>query len=192
MKNIKEAYELHCGIPSDIFEHLPVLKKYGEKCKHITEMGVRSVVSTYAFLSANPEKLISYDIDYNENIETARRLAKAEKVNFNFIQADVLNIDIEKTDLLFIDTFHIYDQLKMELLLHSRKVNKYIILHDTTAYAQVGESAVYPVQDSVKHNYKGDDTGIWPAVLEFIQDNPEWIIELKLENNNGLTILARK
>ena len=33
--------------------------------------------------------------------------------------------------------------------------------------------------------------GIWPAVEEFLKDNPQWTIRKKYENNNGLTILGR-
>jgi hypothetical protein len=33
--------------PSDINEHIPTILKYGQECEHITEMGVRWVVSTW-------------------------------------------------------------------------------------------------------------------------------------------------
>ena len=33
--------------PSDINEHLPTIIKYGQECDHITEMGVRGIVSTW-------------------------------------------------------------------------------------------------------------------------------------------------
>jgi len=34
--------------------------------------------------------------------------------------------------------------------------------------------------------------GLWPAIEEFLAMHPEWIIERRYTNNNGLTILARK
>ena len=36
------------------------------------------------------------------------------------------------------------------------------------------------------------ERGLWPAVLEFLADYPEWEIEKRYVNNNGLTVLARK
>ena len=50
MIDFKELYENSCRERSDINEHLPTLYEYACKCKHITEMGVRTGVSTTAFL----------------------------------------------------------------------------------------------------------------------------------------------
>ena len=61
--DLENNYTIRCEQPSDINEHLPTLKKYAEECEHITEMGVRWVVSTFAFMAGLPKKLISYDID---------------------------------------------------------------------------------------------------------------------------------
>jgi len=63
--SILSIYENLCEVSSDINEHLPILKKYTENCNHVTEMGVRSIVSTWAFLAGNPNTLISYDINNN-------------------------------------------------------------------------------------------------------------------------------
>jgi hypothetical protein len=176
--NLQEIYNEKYQETSDINEHLPVLKQYAEKCNHITEFGVRWVVSTYAFMMGRPKKLRSYDITPIENHNVSREdlisLAKENDVDFEFIEGDTLQINIEETDLLFIDTWHTYDQLKKELELHNNKVRKYIILHDTTTFGKVGE---------------GHPVGLWPAVEEFLNINNNWVIEEKLENNNGLTIL---
>ena len=64
---LNEIYEKMCEKPSDINEHLPTLKKYASECDHITEMGVRTVVSTYALMMGKPKKLISIDITPIEN-----------------------------------------------------------------------------------------------------------------------------
>lgn len=184
MEKILKKYQELCDIKSDINEHLPILKEYAEKCKHITEMGTRYVVSTWAFLASNPEKLICYDIltglnmdIFNKNISEISECSKEENIEFIFDKKDVLAIEIEETDLLFIDTYHIYEQLSKELSLHASKAKKYIILHDTTTFAIDGENQ--------KHG------GIWKAVEEFLYKNEDWKIEKRFENNNGLTILKR-
>ena len=187
MEEILKKYNDLCNTPSDINEHLPVIKKYSEECEHVTEMGVRYVVSTWALLASKPKKIVCYDIltgldmnIFNNNISELSDRAKEENVDFSFIQADVLNIEIEDTDLLIIDTYHEYNQIKQELNLHAIKVKKYLIFHDTTTFGEFGETFKEP-----------NTVGIWPAIEEFLNNNPEWKIQERLTNNNGLTILKK-
>lgn len=187
MDQIIQKYENLCSTPSDINEHLPTIKKYAEECEHITEMGVRYVVSTWALLASKPKKIISYDIltglDMNifkKNINDLSENAKLFGVDFLFINEDVLNVDIEPTDLLLIDTYHEYNQLKKELELHAPKVKKYLIFHDTTTFGEFGETFKEP-----------NTKGIWPAIEEFLEKNTDWEIKEKFVNNNGLTILKK-
>ena len=62
MDKILEKYKQVSETHSDINEHLITLKKYTEECDTVVEMGVRSIVSTWAFLAGNPKKLISLDL----------------------------------------------------------------------------------------------------------------------------------
>lgn len=180
MNQLQQTYERLCNQPSDINEHLPTLKKYAEECEHITEMGVRWVVSTYALLMGKPKKLISYDIN-PINSEPIQEMVKGD-TDFEFRVGDTTKIEIEDTDLLFIDTLHHYNQLKLELHLHSNRVKKYIIFHDTTTFEWIGES----------YEGKMDEKGLWYAIEEFLEHNTGWEILERYTNNNGLTILKRK
>lgn len=189
METLKQKYQTLINTPSDINEHLPTLKKYAEECDHITEMGVRWIVSTYAFLIGKPKTLISIDIQspntWGASLAPVQMYALEEDINFNFVLGNTLEIDIEPTDLLFIDTWHAYKQLKGELERHHSKVNKYIILHDTSNFE-------FHDEDSYEAwGWKGDNKGIWPAIEEFLHTNPEWVIHERYTNNNGLTILKR-
>ena len=100
-KKINETYT----IPSDINEHIPTLIKYGKECKHITEMGVRGICSTWAFLGSSPEKMFSYDSQdpstWGSDIQSVKDTAESYGINFEFILADVLEVEIEFS-LLFI------------------------------------------------------------------------------------------
>ena len=100
----------------------------------------------------------------------------AGRTDFVFHQADVLWVDIEETDLLFIDTLHDYEQLVQELALHARKARKYIVLHDTTTFGETGETPGH--------------RGLWPAVEEFLSRGGFQVKE-RYSNNNGLTVLER-
>lgn len=190
MKLIELNYTQEVNRPSDINEHLQVLRELGQECDHITEFGVRNVVSTWAFLAAKPKKLISYDIEKHPNISTAYLAAEEAGLNFSFVHADVLKIEIEQTDLLFIDTLHIYSQLRRELELHSSKAKKYIVLHDTSTYAYKPEPSEWQTP-AIMQNYVTDDMGIWPAIEEFLSLNPSWSLHKRFYNNNGLTVLKR-
>ena len=81
-----------CGITSDINEHLPVLREYGDKVDHITEMGVRGIVSTYALLASRPKKMISYDIVY---VDTSHIHALAPATEYNFIVGIIVNFSFK-------------------------------------------------------------------------------------------------
>ena len=178
--------------PSDINDHIPILIEYASECETITEMGVRAITSTWAFLGAAPKKLISYDMEnpshYGSNIQTVYDVAKQYGLNFSFTKADVLKIDIEETDLLFLDTWHAYDQLKAELERHSSKAKKYIIMHDTTSYEQRDEPLT---SENTFEGEKSSGKGLWPAITEFLEANNEWQLHKRYTNNNGLTILKR-
>lgn len=175
---------------SDIYEHLNTLKDYGEKCSHITEMGVRWGASTIAFLSSKPKKMVSYDIISNQSIDEIIKEAKEEKLNFNFIKGDSLNIEIEPTEILFIDTLHTYNQLYNELVKHHSNVSKYIILHDTTSFGRVDENIYNHASDDVK-NMSKTKVGVRTAMEDFLNEVGGWEIEKDFTNNNGLTILKK-
>lgn len=181
----EKYYQTECKRPSDINEHLPTLREYGELCEHITEMGVRDIVSTWALLIAKPNRLVAYDIDLPNSGRLQQLLlaAQEEEVNFVFEHKDVLKVEIEETDLLFIDTLHRGSQLKKELILHSDNVRKYIIMHDTTTFSLKGESD--------RHRPEIEDDGLKWALGEFLEGNDNWEIDRVYKNCNGLTILKR-
>lgn len=178
---IEKEFSIAATTPSDINEHLPVLYEISKNCDHITEMGVRSGVSTRAFLRTNA-KLVCYDIVSDQNVLELVEIARDTGKDVKFIEADVLTVDIEETDLLFIDTWHTYGQLKEELARHANKSRKYIVFHDTNTYGLKNEGT---------DNRHGNKQGLLPAIIEFIIENPEWRFKKFLTNNNGLTVLER-
>jgi beta-1,4-mannosyl-glycoprotein beta-1,4-N-acetylglucosaminyltransferase len=166
-----------CDTKSDINEHLPILKELASNCKSVVEMGSRFGDSTRAFLATNT-KFIAYDLELYPRLNELFNIAKSLGKDVKYIQADVLKLEIEETDFLFIDTWHTYSQLKQELKLHGNKAKKYLGFHDTLSYGTVGEDDI--------------DMGLLPAIIEFIIDNPQWKFLLHRTNNNGLTVLERQ
>lgn len=179
MNSLQEYYDYKQSLIGDIEQHMPTLKKYAEECDHIIEMGVGLVNSTYALLMGKPKKMISYDFQ-PQLVSHIKDLVKND-TDFEFIVADTRFIEIDETDLLFIDTAHDYRQLKIELAKHADKSKKYIILHDTTTFEFSDEN----------DNQQPGIKGLWPAIEEFLTMNPRWVIHERYTNNNGLTILKR-
>lgn len=197
MNKIEKTYNDLVNMRSDINEHLPTLKKYAMECDHVTEMGVRAIVSTYAFAVAKPKKLVCIDIihpandEWNskygsgERFDDIQQYCKENNVEYQFILGDTRKIEIEETDLLFIDTLHNYNQLKRELELNANKAKKYIIFHDTETYRFSNET------NDNGSNLVDNKVGLWPAIEEFLAINPEWKIHEIFKNCNGLTVLKR-
>lgn len=172
---LNKLYQEACQKESDIWMHLPILAGLAGECEHVTEMGVRHGVSTRALLWAQPRRLICYDILRYPDWEQLQDLRGRTEVTFN--QADTRSIEIEQTELLFIDTFHAYEQLRVELERHSPRVSRYIAMHDTVTFGQVGEDRKEP--------------GLWKAVEDFIAQG-NWAMMMHRAVNNGLTVLERR
>ena len=170
------AYRRACATVSDIYQHLPSLCRYASCCRHVTEFGTRTGVSTLAFLRALPERLVAYDLYRLPEVDRLEELARLQNIDFLFRLEDTRHAEIEPTDLLFIDTDHTRSQLEAELAAAAAKVRRYLIFHDTETFGEEGRDG-------------GD--GLWPAIAAFVRDNPAWCLLDHDPANNGLTVLWR-
>ena len=189
---------------SDIMEHLHTLYKYSKECDSVFETGVRGCISSWAFLkgllesqSQNKKILFMNDIN-NCDINDLLVISKNFDIEVKYEWKNNLLLDFDRDyDITFIDTWHIYGQLKRELEKFSKITNKYIIMHDTTVDEIYGET-IRCGWDAIKQSKETGfpveeiNKGLWPAVLEFLHNNPEWYLKERFINNNGLTILAKR
>lgn len=191
----------NCSTPSDINEHLPTLYAYTKMCSSVVECGVRNVVSSYSFASGlvgTPgNTYIMIDPYKSDQIDPFLRMCEREGVNARFLMEDDTKCQPVETDMLFIDTWHIYGHLKRELAHWHSHVRKYIAMHDTTVDEVWGESlrmAMDVATQARESGYPEEEIrkGLGPAISEFLAEHPEWVIEKKYTHNNGLTILARR
>ena len=148
MNILEQNYNLALQRSPDICEHIPTLKRYALECEHITEIGVRAVNSTWGLLAGKPKKMISYDLYFagppmfpDADIASVFEAAREEGIVYGFIQESSLTANIEPTDLLFLDTWHVYEQLSRELLFHADKVKQYITNVPTSTI--IGEVRAY-------------------------------------------------
>lgn len=190
--------------PSDINEHIETLYTYAKECESVLELGVRGAVSSWAFLkglveNGRPTKtLVGVDLDYHPTIARVQEAAAARGVDYTFVQGDDLAFDASaRFDMTFIDTWHVYGQLKRELQRFAPLTNKYIAMHDTKVDAVHGESLRCGFNVAAQSQRTGIPAaeiarGLQPAIDEFLAAHPrEWVIACVRENNNGLTVLKR-
>ena len=199
---IKEKFNNECNRYSDINEHLITLYTYAKDCETIIECGVRGCVSSWAFAAGlldnnKPIKNILLNDIEACNIDEFLKVTQNTSLIVNYKWCSDLDLQVEtNVDMVFIDTFHVYGQLKRELEKFSKVTNKYIIMHDTTVDEIYGEcircgwnaeifssKTGFPVEEINK--------GLGPAIDEFLLLNPEWTLHKKYTNNNGLTILKK-
>jgi len=202
MENIQNKYMSLCENKSDINEHLPALYKYASLCESAIECGVRNCVSSwalaYGLLNNNKQnkKLILNDVQ-ECNIDELKKSIDGFDIKLEYYWISNLDLQLpENVDLTFIDTWHVYGQLKRELKKYGEITNKYIIMHDTTIDGEYSESVrnKHDIELKMKtygFTFEEVTIGLWKAVEEFLTENTDWTILEKYTNNNGLTILKR-
>ena len=135
---------------------------------------MRQEISTVALMAGLPERLVTYGARLEPFLLSLKRMHPTSLLSF--VQGDSLSVEIEDTDLLFIDTKHTAEQLSSELSKHASKVRRWIVMHDTQIYGEHGE---------------GGGPGLLVALRQFMQNNPEWSVFYHAQNNHGLTVITR-
>ena len=207
ISTVERNYERAACSISDINEHIPTLRRYAKLCASIVEMGVRGGNSTWGFMQgmvdaalSDPSTcrtLVGYDVMPAPVPYQVDSVQAVPNFVISFRQENVLHTCPVSCDLLFIDTFHVYGQLKRELALHAPGTRKFILMHDTTVDEWVGEA----VRSNMNLPLTAEETnmshaeltmGLWPAIEEFLAANTEWTLRERMTNCNGLTVLERR
>lgn len=172
-----DEYNWACAQPSDINYHLPVLKSFADQCESVIEFGVRSGMSSRAFLASSAQTIKMYDLMLDWNVSQLVEFCASHGRQVLYQAANTLELEPQNTDMLFVDTLHTYHQLQAELARHGGSVNKFIAFHDTQTFGTVDETQNGP--------------GLVPAMLEWLAANPSWRVVYHTYLNNGLTVLGR-
>lgn len=216
MNIINANYERVISIPSDIWEHLPLMCKYAMECETVVEIGVRSIVSTWAFLkglyhnSSDRKRLICVDVDDIPSMDAVIGFAQEAGIEVKFVRGDSATIDLRASsrpfpgkrhenddyDMLFIDSWHVGGHLERELSNHAHKIRKYILMHDTEGDAISGESVrcgYNILEQSKQYGYTeaAIRSGLKSVIECFLKNHPEWILKEQFTYNNGITVLQR-
>jgi hypothetical protein len=104
-------------------EHIQTFYNYTRQCKTVCEVGIEGGFSTWGFLtglfdnkySVDPEEDIFYvgvDISNYPVIKECEQVCKGAGINYTFIQKNSIQVEIPQVDLLYIDSWHVYDILR--------------------------------------------------------------------------------
>lgn len=201
-KELEDRYLAARFTVSDINEHIQVLAEYAAQCSYVLELGVRSCVSSWALLKGLRDNgsavkcLLAVDLHNHPNTAEVARVARDNGIGYAFLEGNDLLLHTDPVDLTFIDTWHVYAQLKRELAKFSPLTRKYIIMHDTEVDGQLGESIRlgFDVEKQARQTGFPEHEirkGLVPAIHEFLSSNPDWVLDKHFSNNNGLTVLRR-
>ena len=175
--NIEELYKERFTpevIPSDIWEHMPLIRRYAEKVITICEIGCRtgnSATALLAGLSKHGGKMHSYDIAEQQYFPP-----EIPNVTWTYHKGDshAPDFKVEPCDLLFVDGCHKYSSVKADLR-QATQTARFIIMHDTS-----------------EQRDKDYNDGVCQAMRELIREFPQWEIVERYPNCNGITVLEKK
>jgi hypothetical protein len=175
----EELFEYYVKSNNDICQHIATLRAYAHGLDIVVELGVRSIVSTWALLLGLPKRLISVDMahpsQYKDhdpmggNLDLVYSESKRLGVQYEFLCTNSVTAPIPECDMIFFDTVHTREHLSAELAAHGTKATRYLAFHDT-------------------ETFKGELMG---PITDFLNAHQDWQIDRHYENNNGLTILKR-
>ena len=204
METIQSKHTQFSNSPGDINEHLPTLYQCAKECTRIIETGVRGCVSSWSLVCGllhnehpNGKRYMLLNDIKECNISEFLQCTQSLDIQVEYQWKNNLDLTLEENvDMTFIDTWHVYGQLKRELAKFAPITNKYIVMHDTTIDEIVGETirnGWNAEEQSIQTGIPVEEIncGLGKAIDEFLQEHSEWILKEKFTNNNGLTILQK-
>jgi len=165
---------------------MDVIRMLASECRECAEIGIRRGSSTIALLAGCEGKVTSYDI---EPYPQHQRILAASEGRWRPIYIPSETAKPEKVDMLVIDGFHNYPQVRMELDLFADHVRKYLVFHDTISCGTVGDGIANPEVYQAAH--LSDKRGIRMAIDELMILDRTWFIKAHYPNHSGLLVLER-
>lgn len=124
----------HANRFRDMAPHVDTLTRLAKTAPVIVELGVRSGVSTWAFLAGMPEdgRLVSVDIDdtVTQKVPDPVRNDPRWTLTIGDDRLDTIQRSLPECDLAFIDTSHEYHHTVEELRFVKGLHPERIVLHD--------------------------------------------------------------
>lgn len=164
----------------DVYEHFPIMREYGEKCKYVTLITKRRETEIPFLACHSVEKVTSFTSEPDSLHSLIKMSAESESKSFDVIpvQPEDVIVPIE-TDLLYIHSTHTDEAVYEQLSSFKGKINKYIVLQSTDAFGLKGEGS--------------EKSGILVGALRYIEENPleGWFRTYTSKAQYGLTVFSR-
>lgn len=167
--------------PSDFHEHVPTLKELAARCGHATEISAWQKPADVALAAGLGEQGRFTSVCRRAKPQW-KHLAKYLGERFKGVEAEGAAVELEPTDLLFVDTEHDAEILFAILERHHAKVNKYIVVHCTETFGETGD------QRDAAGNAK---PGVLQGLGQFLSRHMEWGVIRRDTNNHGLMVLSK-
>jgi len=173
--HLVEWFEEAKKTPSDFHEHVETLRSLALGCQHVTQIGIWGKPSrvALAFAMRTNTKFIDYSPSKRPEWEELKRLCGDI---FEGREWPTSGLEIDETDLLFIDTYHTADETYSLLTKHAPKVRKYLVIHTTSIFGEVGDNG---------------GPGVLVGIRAFLTQNRQWTVIRNDENNYGLMIISK-
>ena len=207
--------EHYLGVANEFSESLVTLRAYAQKCSRIFVLGQGSCTVLWPLMqglhagttpttnTTTTKSITASEATFHPNVDEVRKVASGLGIDYTFHQHPSLNFEVESEyEMLFIDTWHVAGQLKRELQKYGlgQPSLAYIILHGTLldgsnaerkSVEGVGWDVIAHAQE---HGMSEEEVnqGLGPAIDEFTAAHPEWMVEKKIEQGSGLTVLAKR
>jgi hypothetical protein len=156
--------------------HHDLIQTHIKDCDSFKELGTHQGASAAAALLAGVKEvhLVDHTLEkYNWQKHLFEEFAKQNNVNLNAYECSSIDKQCAiPTDMLHIDSLHEWRWTIQELTLHAPITKKYIVLHDTSIV-------------------NGRPSDIWPGLVLWCKENPEWRIKERVTENVGATIVER-
>ncbi len=207
LDSVSSAYTHFLTSQTNVNEHYETIRALAQECDSVTELGVDEFLTAWPLLKGMADNKGAKRRDYlaverkpcPEVFEKVRRLALQDAIKMQYIQGNSINVKIPDTDLLLIDTFHAYPQLKKELERHHKKTRKYIVILNTETDGEQSELVrlyYYYDIDKCMHELGCSESeicvGLKKAVADFLQLHPEWTVAAEHKNSHGMIVLNRR
>jgi len=209
MDQLEMRYLRAASERSDIFEHVERLRRLADECTHVTQLGGHGAGgAAWAFLrglaradnwppDGAKKKWVCVAHEWDGRVAEVFRTAQACGIAHELRLGHDLDMELESTDLLFVDDWHAEGHVRRQLMRHHARVRRWIVLHDTTIdgmrseSVRLGEDIAERVRTS-GYSLHEVVTGIWPAIEKFLAAHPHhWALAERLLHCNGLAILQR-
>ena len=160
------------------------LFKYCSRVDHVTIVGFGTGMSTLVAMAAGPKTISIYDHQLYD-ISEYQQVAVDNGIELKFYNQMVLSSVINKTDLLYVDSFAEGNFVYNVCAKNHHQVSRYILVNNTVRFAHKADS-------SVQMSDPSQAIGIVFGLNSFIQQMDSWHIAENFYWEPGITALFNR